>query len=72
MKSKLSQMLFLALLGCSATAAAAAAAAPAITPAPLVVRAVTTVGYMSTGTARGTTLCKCLDYHPHVGQVQPD
>ncbi|KAH7398448.1 hypothetical protein BKA66DRAFT_203812 [Pyrenochaeta sp. MPI-SDFR-AT-0127] len=50
------QMLLLALFGHRAAAAVLAAPTPAITPAPLVARAVTTVGFMSIGTARGTTV----------------
>jgi hypothetical protein len=64
----LSASLLLVLLGDCATAAILTAPTPtptpAITAAPLKVRDVTTVGYISTGAYDGTTLCTLLTQPP--------
>ncbi|OAL54427.1 hypothetical protein IQ07DRAFT_639943 [Pyrenochaeta sp. DS3sAY3a] len=56
MSSELLYMFFLLLFGHCASAAVLSAPTPTITPAPLVRRAVTTLGYMSDGTFDGTTI----------------
>ena len=62
MEPTLLNMSLVALFVQLATAVVLTAPTPATTAAPLAARDVTTLGYGSTGTAGGTTLCMFLEY----------
>jgi hypothetical protein len=69
MAYKIYAPLVLVLLGDHATAAVLTAPTATITPAPLKARDITTVGYISTGTSGGTTLCSSTSSHSYSSRL---